>query len=129
MTSPSTPHQFLLLSSLHPILSSHLFLLSALLAPTISIISFFRFASLDRLFSATAIVSSAFVYAGVTHELSTFLLRFRDMGLSHVTPSTFLQAFVRSVILIVTKAINLVDLHWENSYGEFINCQSQRYIL
>ena len=68
------------------------------------------------------------MYAGVIHELRTFSLRLRDMQLSPITPSPFLQAFL---ILIVTKAIILVDLHWENapSYREFINCNTQRYKL
>ena len=52
---------------------------------------------------------SAFMNAGVTHELSTFPLCLRDMRLSPIAPSTFLQGFVPVVILIVTKAINLVD--------------------
>ena len=60
-------------------------------------------------FSVGAIVSSAFMYAGVTHELSTFPLRIRDMRLSSITPSTFLQAFAPAVILDVAKAINIVD--------------------
>ena len=41
----------------------------------------------------SATVTSAFVNAGVTNELSTFPLRFRDMRLVPITPSTFLQAF------------------------------------
>ena len=82
-------------------------------------------------FSVSSIVSSASMYAGVTHELGTFPLRLREMHLSPVTATTFLLAFVLAVILIVTKTINLVDLHWENaaSYGEFINCNTQRYML
>ena len=55
---------------------------------------------------------SAFMYAGVTHELSTFLLRLRYMRL----PSPFQHStrFVPAVMLIVTKAIPLVDVALEN---------------
>ena len=62
-------------------------------------------------FSVSAIVSSAFMYAGVglIHELSTFLLSLRDMRQSSITISTALQTFAQAVFLIVTKAINLVD--------------------
>ena len=63
------------------------------------------------------------MYAGVTHELRTFPLRLRDMRLSPITPSTFLQAFAPAVILITTKTINLVDFALGNatSYRELIN--------
>ena len=103
MTNLCTPHQLFLRTFLHSNLHSHFihFLLSALLTPTI-ITSRSFFANLD-------LVSSVFMYAGVTHELNTFPLRLRDMRLSPITPSTFLQAFVLAVILTVTKAINLVD--------------------
>ena len=50
------------------------------------------------------------MYAGVTHELGTFPLRLFDMRLSPITLSTFIQVFALAVILIVTKAINLVNL-------------------
>ena len=46
-------------------------------------------------FSVSAMVSSAFMYAGVTHDLSTFPLRLRDMRLSPTIPSTFIQVFAR----------------------------------
>ena len=49
------------------------------------------------------------MYAGVTHELSTFPLRLRDLRISSITPSTFLQAFALVVIIIVTKAIDVVN--------------------
>ena len=45
----------------------------------------------------------------VTHELIIFPLCFREMRLFPIVPSTFLQAFAPVVILILTKAINLVD--------------------
>ena len=57
----------------------------------------------------SAIVSSAFTYADVTHELSTFPLGLRDMRPYPITSSTFLQTFAPAVILIVTKANDLVD--------------------
>ena len=52
------------------------------------------------------------MYAGVTYELSTLplgLRDYRDMRLSPITPSIFLQTFAPAAILVVTKAINLVD--------------------
>ena len=55
------------------------------------------------------------MYAGVTHELSIFPLRLCDMRLSPVTLSTFLEAFVPAVILIVTKTFNLVDFALGNA--------------
>ena len=58
-------------------------------------------------FSVSATLSRSFIYADVTHELSTFPLRFRDLRLSPITPSTFLQAFVLVVIIIVTKATDI----------------------
>ena len=107
-----TPHQFLLRTLLHSNLHSHfiIFLLLALSTPTIILTRLF-FIKIDFscCFSVSAIVSSAFVYAGVTHELSTFHLRLRDMRLSPITQSPFLKVFGLAVILIVTKAINLVD--------------------
>ena len=48
--------------------------------------------------------------AGVTHELSTFPVIFRDMPVCPFTPSTFLQTFAAAVILIITKANHLVDV-------------------
>ena len=103
-----TAHQFLLNTFLltpTSTLCSSILLLSTLLAPMIL---------LTRLFSQTwtfsccssgsAIVTSAFMYAGVTHELSTFSLDLGDMRLSPITPSTFLQATVSAVTLIITKA-------------------------
>ena len=59
--------------------------------------------------SVSVIVSIAFTYAGVTHELGTFPLRLRDMRLSPITPSIFLPALAPAVVLLVTKAIHLVD--------------------
>ena len=50
-------------------------------------------------FFVSVIVSHAFMFAGVTHELSTFPLRVRDMRLSLITLSTFLQAFAPAVNL------------------------------
>ena len=109
MTSPCTPHQFLLGSLLHSNLRSHFitFLLSAFLTPTIILIRLF-FANLDLLLFS-AIVSSASMYADVTHQLSMLPLRLRDMRLSPITLSTFPQALTLAVTLIITKAINLVD--------------------
>ena len=57
-------------------------------------------------FSVSAIVTSAFMYVGITHRLSTFPLHLCDMRLSPITPSTLPQAFAPAAILIVTKAIN-----------------------
>ena len=73
-------------------------------------------------FSASGIVTGAFVYAGVTHELSTFPLRH---------PFDFPPSVCPLVILILSKTINLVDFELEHftSYGEFINCNTQRYML
>ena len=51
-------------------------------------------------FSVNAIISSAFMYAGVTHQLSTFPLRLRDICPSPITPTR--QAFASAVILVVT---------------------------
>ena len=84
-----------------------------------------------RCFSVSAIVSSAFMNAGLTHELSIFPLCLRDMPLSPTTPSTFLQAFFPVVILILLKQLIYWILHWGNdiSYREFINCNTQRYML
>ena len=45
------------------------------------------------------------MYAGVTHELSTFPLRLRDMRLSPITPSTFLQAFAHGEIQLIDFAL------------------------
>ena len=47
------------------------------------------------------------MYAWVTDDLSTVPLLLHDIRLSPITPSTFLQAFVPAVILIVTKTIKL----------------------
>ena len=79
-------------------------------------------------FSVSATVSKALIYAGVTHGLSTFPLRVRDVRLSPITPSTFLQAFAPAVFL--TPRLYSI-LHWENatSYREFINYNTQRYML
>ena len=99
MTNTCTPHQFLLNTILHSNLHSHFihFLLSALLTPK------------PGPSPVSAIASIAFMYAGVTHELSTFLLRFRDLCLSPNTPLSHVQAFAPAEIIIVTKALNLLD--------------------
>ena len=126
MTSP-TPHQFLLKPFLHSNLHSqfiHVSLNSSLNSHDYSYqVVFSRTWTFSCCFSVSAIVSSAFMYAWVTHELRTFPLRFCDIRLSPTIISTFLQVFVPAVMLIVTKAINLVD------YREFINCNTQCYML
>ena len=140
MTSLCTPHQFLLRTFFHSNqspLSFHFihFLLVALLTPTIILTRLFVFSQIwtfSRCFTVSAIVYSAFMYTGVAHELSTFPLRLRDMRLSPIThhPFEFPPTFAPAVILIVIKAINLVDLQWENatSYREFVNFKTQRYM-
>ena len=50
-------------------------------------------------FSVSAVVSSPFMYAAVTHEPTTFPLSLRDTHLSPITPKTFLQAFAPAVTL------------------------------
>ena len=110
MTSQCAPRQFLLRTFLHSNHHCRFFhvLLSALLTPTIILIRLFSQTwTFPCCFSVSAMVSSAFMYASVIHELSTFPLRLRDMRLSSITPSTFVQAFVPAEIL--TKAINLMD--------------------
>ena len=114
MTSPCSAHQFLLRTFLHPNLHSHFihFLLSALLSPTILFLPgcFSQILTFSCCFFVSVIVSSPFMYAGIIHVLSIFHVRWRDMRLSPITPSTFLQAFAPAeIILIVTKAINLAD--------------------
>ena len=78
----------------------------------------------------SVIVSSAFLYAGVTQELSSFPLRLRYIRLSPVTPSSLLETYVPAAILIVTKAINLVDFALDK--GDFLswnkNCNKQSYM-
>ena len=89
-TWPAQPdHQLILITFLHSYLHSKFvdFLLSALLTPTI-ILTRYLFANLDL--------------------LPLFLCCFTWCA-SPITPSTFLQPFDPAVILIVTKAINLVD--------------------
>ena len=93
MTSPYTPHQFLLRIFLQFNLHSPLihFLFSSLLTPTIILTGcFLQTGTFSCCFYVSAIVSSAFMCAGVKHEVSTFFLRIRDMRLSPITPSTFL---------------------------------------
>ena len=89
-----------------PIFSTWHFLLSALLTPII-IHCFSQTWTFPCCFSVSAIASSAIIYAGVAHELSTFLLCLRDMRLSPITLSTFLQAFAPALIIVI-KAIYLV---------------------
>ena len=69
------------------------------------------------------------MYAGVRHELSTFPLRLRDMCLSTITRSTFFQTFARAVILIVTKAINLVDSHRYMLWSYWLNANATSSML
>ena len=57
------------------------------------------------------------MYDGVAYDLTTFPLRLRDMRLSLITPSTFLQAFAPAEILVVTKAIGRASLARENEAG------------
>ena len=70
--------------------------------------------NLELFFSVGATVSSAFIYAELTHKLSTFPLSLHDMHLSPIIPSTFLQVFAPAVILVITKANYLVDLDQGN---------------
>ena len=130
MTSPCTPHQFLLRTFLHSNFHSH-FILFPDQFPRLFIPGWFSQIWIFCCFSVSAIVSSAFMCAGVTHELSTFPLRLRDINLYPITPSTFLQAFAPAEILIVTKAINLVDYAQGNatSCHEFVNCSQQAQML
>ena len=113
-TSPCQPscHQFTLKTFLHSNLHSqftHSFLVSSLNSHDSSYQVVFRKTRIFCCFSVNAIVSSAFVYPAVKHELSTFPLSLRDMCLCPITPSTFLQAFAPAVILIKTKPNYLVD--------------------
>ena len=76
MTSPCAPHQFRLRTFLHSNLHSQFIhvLSSALLTPTVILTRCVYLANLNFscCFSVSVIVSSAFKYAGVTHELSIF---------------------------------------------------------
>ena len=99
MTSPCTPHQFLLKTFLHSNLHSQLYYIPRLFLPG----CFSPTWTISCCFSVSVIVYCAFVYAGA--ELSTFPLSLRELRLSPITPSTFLQAFALAVILFVTKAI------------------------
>ena len=80
MTGPCqlTPRQGLLNTVLQFDLHSHFIhlLLSTLLTTSIPIIRSFSQTWTFCCFSVRAIVSNAFMYVGVTHELSTCLLRF-----------------------------------------------------
>ena len=53
--------------------------------------------------SPTVSLCRPYMYAGVTQELSIFPLIVRDMRLSPIISSTFLQAFTHVINLIITK--------------------------
>ena len=90
-------------------LSSPILLLTARLTHTILLTRLFLVTWIFCCFSVSAFVSRAFLYAGVTHERSTFPLDLPDMRLSPITPSTFLQVISPAVILIITKGNYLAN--------------------
>ena len=58
-------------------------------------------------------VVSLLLHSCIPHELSTFQLGIRDMCLSPIIPSIFIQTVAPAVIITVTKPINLVDFALE----------------
>ena len=95
-----------------PTLSSSNLLSSTLLTHTILLTGLFSQTWTFCYVSVSAIVSSPFMYAGVTHELSPILLNLRDKSLFTITPSTFLQAFAPAVALIIIKTSCIVGFDW-----------------
>ena len=102
MTSPCIPHQFLLKTFLHSNLHSHFihFLLSARSLNSHDYYYQVVFAKRGPSL-VVSLVSSSLVHSCMP-ELSTFPLRLRDLRLSPVTRSTFLQTFVLAVTTTYT---------------------------
>ena len=92
MISPPTPRQFLLNISLHSNLHTHFICSSPNSHDSPYQVGFANLDLLLLFLSVSTIVSSPFMYAGVTHELSTFPLSLHELRLSAITSSIFLQA-------------------------------------